>query len=87
MPTSLCWCPLDAAHQKLVHSAATTQDHPVCMWAKVATMGLQDPVKHKDMKALFPKLLYCILVQATTIKASILMISKTSISMLQISYK
>lgn len=37
----------------------------------------------EGMDALFPKLLYCIL-QVTIIKASILMISKTSISMLQI---
>lgn len=81
MPTSLCWCPLDAACQKLVQ---TTQDHPVCVWAKLATMGLQDPIMHKDMEALLPKLLYCILLQVTTIKASILMISRTSISLLQI---
>lgn len=47
-------------------------------------MGLQDPVMHKDMEALLPKLLYCILLQVTTIKANILMISKTSISLLQI---
>lgn len=60
MPTSFCWSLLDAAHQKLVHSAATAQDHPSCVGAKVATRGLQDPVMHKDMEALFPKLLYCI---------------------------
>lgn len=47
-------------------------------------MGLQDPVVHKDMEALFPKLLHCILTQVTTIKESILVISKTSVSMLQI---
>lgn len=83
MPTSFCWCPLYAAHQKLVHSAATAQDLPICVRAKVATMGLQDPVVHKDMEAFFPELLYCIL-QVTTIEASILVISKSSISMLQI---
>lgn len=74
MPTSLCWCLLDAAYQKLVHSAATTQDHPVCVGAKVSTMGLQVLVMHMEhMEALFPQLLYCILVQVTTIKVVIIM--------------
>lgn len=58
MPTSLCWCPQDATYQKFVLSAATAQDHPICVGAKVVTVGLQDPVMHKDTEALFSKLPY-----------------------------